>query len=72
MFQSRSWRSNSHAGMRACSNRYCLTSAFDQPAFAIVSAMIGLITTSGRSVPWPWLVVNVICQLLKRSSESAR
>ena len=26
---------------------------------------------SGRSVPMPWLVVNVICQLLKRCTESA-
>ena len=34
--------------------------------------MIGVITASGRSVPGPWLVVNVICQLLNFTSESAR
>ncbi len=33
--------------------------------------MMGLSTTSGRSVPLPWLVVNVICQLLNRCTESA-
>jgi hypothetical protein len=31
----------------------------------------GVMTTSGRSAPLPWLVVKVICQLLKRCTESA-
>ena len=46
--------------------------ALVQPASARVRARIGVMTAKGRSVPLPWLVVKVICQLLNLSIESAR